>query len=476
MRIDAETVEMLAANDPRVPVAKMEQELVQLARRGGLRGVVTKPPRYSASTIQNFEDCERLFYWPTLAGLEAPPSPAQRFGIGVHSQLERYLKKGVLPDRASPEGILASVALPLIPTSTRPGLYSEEQFSLALDDLPVVITGTRDFGVDPQEKGAEGFLLGDFKTARSMRWPKTKAWLSGNIQSNIYAYAKWSDLHAAGFGALRVVDKQWVYLYKDERQAEKLRVVQDLGEVSDAMDGRIKPLVRRMHALVEGAPKISDVPLPNDRSVCERYGGCPHRARCFGMGLQGENMGALSGKFSKAAIVSRVQGAGAALNPPKAPPMKAAPPPPEPEETAPPQEEAPPPPKAAKGKKAKAEPREEAQAPRAASGKALTAPGGNSAHDFWLFVGCAPAKGFDAPQLFVEEIVGAAQANAAVRLGTDHYRAGKESYGVLETCFAEWLEENALVGAVIVDPNTIVARDVIGLLRAHATAVVERRM
>lgn len=103
-----------------------------------------------------------------------------------------------------------------------------------------------------------------------------------------------------------------------------------------------------------------------------------------------------------------------------------------------------------------------------------TAPGYNPKHDFWLFVGSRPSKGFDAPTAYVEEILGAAQAKAASSLGSDHYRAGSNNYGVLEAAFATWLEENALAGAVIVDPSSIVARDVIGLLRAHATVVVER--
>ena len=111
-------------------------------------------------------------------------------------------------------------------------------------------------------------------------------------------------------------------------------------------------------------------------------------------------------------------------------------------------------------------------AARALSGS-RTAPGFNSGHDFWLFVNCGPVKGVPGEVTLAETLVGAAQALAATRLGTGHYREGKDSYGVLETTFAQWMEENAIVGYVRIDPATIISRDIIGLLRAHATIVIQ---
>lgn len=528
---------------------ELERALVNLAREGQLAGINLKPARYSATTIQWFVDCERKFFWPSLAGLEDPPSPQQEFGTKLHSLQEKYLLTGELPPRHTPEGILASIGLPLLPKPGTPGLYVEEPFEATFDGIPVTITGTKDFGVDPQDVSAVGFLLGDHKTARSKRYPKTKEWLRGNVQANLYAYTKWAQLYAQGFTKLNIVDKQWVYYYKEEREAEKVRAVDSLEHVAQQFDGVIKPAVIKMARLVREAPRLSDVPLPEDRTVCDSYGGCPHRARCFGFGNRENVMGVVAGRFSQQAIQQKAQqiaqpaaqtvpatGAGPAINPPPAPkaapkvvtkPATPPPPPPPAEEErfvdeaglpcdaqgnplfnadgercdwdgnalevegatdVPPQQEATAPieapatekpkrtrkPKAETTATAPAAPAQDETSDARLPKGSRTAPGYNPKHDFWLFVGSRPAKGFDAPTAYVEEILGVAQAKAAAAIGSDHYRAGSNNYGVLEAAFATWLEENALAGAVILDPASIVSRDVIGLLRAHATVVIER--
>ncbi len=534
--VDAKLVEELAiGRHPHV-----EGMLVQHAREGTLKGIVTKPPRYSATTIQNFNDCERKFYWQTLAGLDSPPSEAMKFGTKLHAHAENWLKKKIAP-QGDAAAQLANLGLRLLPQPNTAGLTVERQFELKpeVTGLPVIITGTKDLTVRPHtpdgkpDYAARHFMLGDHKTMRSRRYfgEKTQTWLSLNIQANVYAYDEWTQLYAAGWQDLRVVDKRWFYYFREDKQAELLRQPDTLEHVQAQFESVIKPRVLRMAEMVSAAPRIGDVPA--NESACDSYGGCAHRARCFGMGggskvmgaqaarfsksgllkvmnnepshtaavrehgsavQEEKNMGVLAGKFGKGAIAAKAQeqppppkGAGTAINPPAPRPFVAkATPVAEPEETqeetqteeaVEEQEEQPKPkatkkttkPKGAVEKVAEvAAQTEKAFAPKTSR----TTPGFNSEHDFWLFVGCSPSKGFSVEPVLIETIIGSAQAKAAQGTNNGHYREG---YGLLEASFSQWLEENALCGAVIVDPGSIVARDVVSLLRAHANVVVERR-
>ncbi len=517
--------------------AELERELVMRARAGDTKGMVAKPARYSATTIQWWMDCERLFYWPTIAGLESPPSPAQEFGTKLHKFQEDYLNGKGLPPRTSPEGHLANIGLPLLPRPGAPGLYVEEPFEMQFDGLPVAITGTKDFGVDPVELDAKGFLLGDHKTAstanpRNPKWKKDKAWLHGNVQSNLYAFTKWADLHARGFTSLTLVDKQWIYYFKAEKQAEKLRVVDSLDHVGEQFETVIKPAVIGMARMVREMPRIGDVALPKDPDTCNSYGGCVHRARCFGFGMQSpamgpgaskfskaniqraslsvveesginnshpagatkeeKNMGMLAGKFTKAAITAKAvgaSGAGTAINPPKpkAAPVQLVQETVEEEdlgedqtalsEEIVEQEEAPAPKakKTAKPKGAEKLVEETAAKLDKAFAKSARTPGSNPDHNYWLLSGGVQVtKGATATPIPVDDLLGTAQAIAMTMTEKEHYRMEFGGHALLETAFTKWMEENAIVGVISVpaqlSPGAV---NVIGLLRAHASLVVE---
>lgn len=492
LRVDEKTIEALARGE----LPELERELVIRARAGTLKGVVTKPPRYSASSIQAFADCERKYLWPTVAGLDTAATESQRFGTKLHKHVELWLKDGTPPPSTDEAGRLAQVGLGALPKPNAAGMAVEEQFELRVPGLPVTITGTKDLVVRPSEEQATSFQLWDHKTMKDVRYfgEKTKPWLSGNIQANVYAFAEWVTLGELGFNNLRVVDKRWVYYFRRQKQVEVLRVVDDLGHVRERFEKDVVPLVHKMAAMAKERPRAGDVPRA-DESVCEAYGGCGHRARCFGYGLTGggATVGILAGKFGKAAISAKVneaQGkapthAATAVNPPA--PRPYTPPKslatayeeandPASTDDAPTEQEAPPPKKTAKPKGAEkkvaevAAQTEKAFAPKS-KGQDLRTPGSNPGHDFWLFLGCAPQKGFSVEPTLLEDIVGTAQANASQGMQSGHYREG---YGLLEIAFAAWLEENALTGAVVVDPNSIVARDVLGLLKAHASVVIGR--
>lgn len=491
-KIDAALVEAIAEGQ----YPALEEQLVQIARREPqtLKDVVTKPPRYSASSIQSFADCARKFYWPTVAGLDTAATESQKFGTKLHKHVELWLKDGTPPPSTDEAGRLAQVGLGALPKPNAAGMAVEEQFELRVPGLPVTITGTKDLVVRPlpDQPASTSFQLWDHKTMKDVRYygEKTKPWLSGNIQANVYAFAEWVKLGELGFNNLRVVDKRWVYYFRRQKQVEVLRVVDDLAHVRERFEKDVVPLVHKMAAMAKERPRVGDVPRA-DESVCSQFGGCGHRARCFGFGSKEDSvLGILAGKFGKAAISAKVneaQGkapthAATAVNPPAprpyTPPAAAAAEVEAMEDAQLAEEEqvTPPPkkvgrPKGSKEKVAEvAAQTEKAFAPKA-KGQDLRTPGSNPGHDFWLFLGCAPQKGFTVEPTLLEDIIGTAQANASQGMQSGHYREG---YGLLEIAFAAWLEENALTGAVVVDPNSIVARDVLGLLKAHASVVIGR--
>lgn len=472
----------------------MERDLVMLARSGALRDVVGKPPRYSATTIQAHADCARKFFWPTLAGLEQPDGPHFAFGTALHKYNELYLLEGKIPSMSDAPGRLANKGLRHLPPRGTPGMRVERPFEMRFDGVPVLVTGTQDLVLDPPDKTTKAFNLHDYKTARSMRYPKSKAWLYSNIQSNLYAKVRGMQLRAEGYG-VTLVHKKWHYYFKQECEApEPLKLVQSLDEVEVEYEKVIKPNLLSMARMVREMPKVGDVKAA-DKKICDMYGGCPHRARCFGFGQKETTMGVLAGKFGKQALNAKaevVRGAGAAINPPKAAPMKAKPAEPEveeptevddqvdvnddsPDET--PQEVAPvvaakKPRKAAKTEVA---PEPEAEEPTPMKiGPTRTTPGYNSGHEYWLLVNSEITFGGTTEVTPIEKIIGSAQAAAAQSTGGTHYRGGN-SYGALEAAFASWMEENAIGGVVSVDKDTIIARDVLSLLKTHASLVIEGR-
>lgn len=438
----------------------------------------TKPPRYSATTIRTYRTCPRKFWWAYVGGVDAPPSKAQSFGTNVHAHLEAWLKYGTPPPGGTPEGRTASAGLSLLPA--RPGaegLHVEHPFSTPVGDVEV--TGTIDFC----QRFPGVAVLGDHKTTSDLKWRKGEADLRADEQANLYS---WYLMTAWDVEMIRAT---WVYYQKSPPAAAKTDLAFYKEDVAGYMSETVLPAIEGMRELATERPGLRQV--PGNLDECGAYGGCPYRERCspqsrslLTMSSKGAtNMGVISQAASsptttKAGILAQAQALAAKyqatdVNPPAPTAREDAP---EPNEYSEAQVKVLP--KTAKQPKvAKAAKAEAAEAPPAAATKASpVSPGYNPQHNFWLFVGCTPTRGLTAPVVDLDVLCGPAQAEAAEAVGKAHYREAEFGQGsnALEASFAHWLEAHAVTGAVRVDTYSPAAKNVLGLLRAHAAFVVEK--
>lgn len=491
--------------------------LEEAAREHATKLFGPKPPRYSATTISNVkkareggEGCQRKYWWAYVVGLEEPASKAQQFGTRGHAYQERYLKHGEVPDSRTREGVVAQSGLAHLPAPGTPGLRVEESFELRfeLDGRELAITGTKDFYVAPTDPVQRVMLLGDHKFVKDLKWAMSEAQLADDVQANLYSYDNFLR-YRPDFPRLDLMANRWIYYQKEgPRASVPTNVVRTFADVAEYFDGKIVPALRDMRAMVEEKPRLQDVPY--NEGMCTAFGGCAHRSRCNlkgrpPMGILSKNSPApprpqqsappppqqpaeatqaQSSAPTRASILDRARelasrrGQATDINPPPPPelpprdgadePAQAAP------QTTPPAgaEEV-----KARGRKKVAEVAAEvdkafAQQPAGSPrGGSLAAPGHNPGHDFWLLVGAHASKG-GPPVVEVEQIVGAAASRLAAEHAVEHYR--QLPYAALERGFAKWLEENALTGVVRAGfPLSPAARDVVGLLRAHASVVLE---
>ena len=68
----------------------------------------------SASSAQEFLDCQRKWAFRKLAGMEKPPGPGAATGTLVHAQFEAYLK-GEAIDQTTIHGQIAAAGTPYLP-------------------------------------------------------------------------------------------------------------------------------------------------------------------------------------------------------------------------------------------------------------------------------------------------------------------------------------------------------------------------
>lgn len=247
----------------------------------------------SASQVETYLKCPRLWYDGSVLGNKSPPSPAQSFGTVVHKVLEDYLDTNG-PIKIAGSGLdprlpkILAAAIPYLPDPVRDaGTYKSEGGIL----IPTFAGGPLWKGyIDlwmpggPPRAPTIGGVGGgpnvrDYKTTSDFRYAKTPQELERNIQ--LVSYAWWAMTTPEYPAPVVTVG----HLYLKTRPAHKAHLVETDPLPYDYVRGfwqnEILPHVAAMEAIRAAMPKVDDVyPGGVDTGHCNAYGGCPRKSAC----------------------------------------------------------------------------------------------------------------------------------------------------------------------------------------------------
>jgi hypothetical protein len=158
--------------------------------------------KLSASQLSKGRRCLRAYAFEYVEGFKPGPSPKQQFGKDVHTQLERWLSQGKMPDN-TPEGQVAKQGIQKnwLPVPSNK-LLIEYEFEIPWFD-DIIMMGFVDCAVSTALE--EIPIVIDHKTTSSLNWAKTEEQLLLDEQALIYS------LWAAWRWDVSKVKARWVY-------------------------------------------------------------------------------------------------------------------------------------------------------------------------------------------------------------------------------------------------------------------------
>ena len=150
---------------------------------------------YSASQINAFNNCRRLWFLQSILRIRFPSSESQKRGKEIHAILEHWLKTGkLLMDHPLEFWRYIEWLIPYLPDWQEPHLAIEQEIWLDTPSgLPLKTIRDAPIGIP-----LKGFIdlgrwslkipvIGDLKTTTNMRYAKTPAELNQDTQLNTYA-------------------------------------------------------------------------------------------------------------------------------------------------------------------------------------------------------------------------------------------------------------------------------------------------
>lgn len=223
----------------------------------------------SASQITMFKDsCQRKWYEIYVNGEQLPSSKAQERGQLVHSYLEDYIIKGILPDTETDEGKIAISGIHYLPTFEEGKVFVEQ----SLDQYPPLSPTVKFKGfIDCLIVQEDCIEILDHKTTSAKKYMLTELELMTNTQLIIYARHVMQKYPHKKFKLSHVY-----YLTTAPHKAEKRSVEVDREHVMTIFNG-MTPTIKSMIDAYDQS--IDD--MHKNESNCFAYGQrCPFYLRC----------------------------------------------------------------------------------------------------------------------------------------------------------------------------------------------------
>jgi RecB family exonuclease len=236
--------------------------------------------KVSASQVENFVRCPRIWYSGHILGDREPQKPHQAKGEQVHAELEHYGKTG----EARPSEYLEIVQVALDHLGEhkhvrdpywgqfkgQAGLLLEQEILMPTYEGGPSWIGYIDRVVAMPDKGE----VWDYKTTSDFRYAKTPEELLESIQMQSYAHWLFQNSDYK-----EVLVKHLCLRMRGRAAAKPVEAVTTRERTESFWRDRILPLVRQMAEWANLHPQTADL-LPPHTDHCNDYGGCFYRPKC----------------------------------------------------------------------------------------------------------------------------------------------------------------------------------------------------
>ena len=249
---------------------------------------------FSASQIATYRDCRRSWWFQSIMGLPTPQRASAALGEAVHTQLEKYLEDGTLPDESTQAGRIAKTAIPHAPEpgkvwvevsmSDRKKRPTDVEANAPIPGgMPELhLAGLRANGfIDVLDLSADRPVVIDWKTTSDMKYAKTADDLLHDPQMVLYGSYALEVCGSMGVPVDEVDAGHVVMLTKGAPQARKTMVRMNRAHLAKERE-RLAETVEEMKTY---SRCTSPDDVPGEASSCNKYGGCHFKDKCQALSM-----------------------------------------------------------------------------------------------------------------------------------------------------------------------------------------------